>query len=114
MKDLCSLAGMEKSHTTPYHPMGNGQVERFNSTLLKMLGTLEKYEKADWKSHVAPLVHAYNVTIHKSTGYSPYYLMFGRHPKLAIDAMLGINYSEDENRSKHEYIQKLRERLELA
>ena len=29
MKDLCSLIGMEKSHNSPYHPMGNGQVERF-------------------------------------------------------------------------------------
>jgi hypothetical protein len=51
-----------------------------------MLGTLENYEKSIWKSHVAQLVHAHNVTIHTSTGYSPYFLMFGRHPKLAIYA----------------------------
>ena len=114
IKDLCELAGIAKSHTTPYHPMGNGQVERFNSTLLKMLGTLEESSKSDWKSHVAPMVHAYNVTIHKSTGHSPYFLMFGRHPKLAIDAMLGLTANDDKYTSKHEYIRQLRDRLSKA
>ena len=54
IKELSSLAGVHKSRTTPYHPMGNGMVERFNLTLLKMLGTLEDHQKQDWKSYVAP------------------------------------------------------------
>ena len=70
IKELCSLAGVHKSRTTPYHPMGNGMVERFNQTLLKMLGTLEDHQKQDWKSYVAPLVHAYNATRHDSTFFS--------------------------------------------
>ena len=52
IKELCNIAGTEKSRTTPYHAMGNGQCERFNQTLLKMLGTLEDYQKSDWKAHV--------------------------------------------------------------
>ena len=73
IKELCSLASIQKSRTTPYHPMGNGMVERFNQTLLNMLGTLEEHQKQDWKSFVAPLVHAYNATRHDSTGFSPYF-----------------------------------------
>ena len=90
IKELCSIANIEKSRTTPYHPMGNGMPERFNQTLLNMLGTLEDHQKSDWKSYVPSLVHAYNSTRQESTGYSPHFLMFGRHPRFAVDAFLGI------------------------
>ena len=115
IRELCSLAGVEKSRTTPYHPMGNGMVERFNQTLLNMLGTLEDHKKEDWKSYVAPLVHSYNATKHPSTGYSPYFLMFGRHPRLAVDAYLGISKTEEyEIVSQDHYATKLKKRLQFA
>ena len=114
IKELCSIAGTEKSRTTPYHAMGNGQCERFNQTLLKMLGTLEDYQKSDWKAHVAPLVHAYNATFHDSTGYSPYFLMFGRHPRLAVDAFLGLSPDTLSAPNQTEYVRKLKERLHFA
>ena len=84
---------MKKTRTTPYHPMGNGMVERFNRTLLNMLGTLTSTPKLDWKSHVSTLCHAYNAAVHDSTEYVPFYLMFGRHPRLAFDAFLGLKIS---------------------
>ena len=114
IKELCQIARVEKSRTTPYHPMGNGQVERFNQTLLKMLGTLEEYQKGDWKSHVTTLVHAYNATLHNSTGFSPYFIMFGRHPRLAIDAFLGITPDTLSSTKSTEYVRKLRQRLDFA
>jgi len=94
--------------------MGNGMVERFNQTLLKMLGTLDESKKSDWKSHVPTLVHAYNATHHEATGYSPYYLMFGRHPRLAIDAFLGFPTDSLNAHTQSEYVAKLQERLRFA
>ena len=49
-----------------------------------MLGTLSDEEKSDWKSHLGCMTHVYNCTKHASTTYSPYYLMFGRHPRLPL------------------------------
>lgn len=91
MRKLCGIAGVRKLRTTPYHPMGNGMSERYNKTHLNVLGTLFEQQKSDWKSYVSTLTHAYNAAEHESTGYAPFYLMFGRHPRLAIDAFLGWN-----------------------
>ena len=91
IKELCDIASVENSRTTSYHAMGNGQVERFNQTLVQMLGALEEYQTSEWKAHVPTLVHAYNAIMHDCTGYSPYFLMFGIHPRLAIYAFLGLS-----------------------
>ena len=50
IKSLCELASVKKTRTTPYHPCGNGGAERFNRTLLKMLGTMTEDQKRDWPS----------------------------------------------------------------
>ena len=60
--DLYKLMGMWRIQTSLYHPQTNGQCERFNSTLINMLGTLPKEKKSEWKNHIGMLVHAYNCT----------------------------------------------------
>ena len=113
IKELCSIANIDKSRTTPYHPMCNGVPERFNQTLLNMLGALEDHQKSDWKSYVPSLVHAYNSTRHESTGFAPHYLMFGRHPRLAVDAFLGIK-QESESSNKSQYASGLKKKTRLC
>ena len=80
-----------------------------------MLGTLSEEEKSDWKSYLGCMTHAYNCTKHASTTYSPYYMMFGRHPRLPIDVEFGLPKSNSgDNSSKSRYVQKLRRRLNYA
>ncbi|KAK7933739.1 hypothetical protein WMY93_004635 [Mugilogobius chulae] len=111
IKELCDLAGIEKTRTTPYHPRGN-PVERFNRTLLSMLGTLEPEKKNRWKEYVKPLVHAYNCTKNEVTGYTPYELMFGRSPRLPVDLAFGLPVRDTPSTSHSQYVQNLRSRLE--
>ena len=111
IQELCKVSGIKKSRTTPYHPQGNGVTERFNSTLLNMLGTLEEEQKRDWKKYVGVMTHAYNATRHDTTGYAPFFLMFGRHPNLPIDLLFGCHSPTDEAPEYDEYVEEFRERL---
>lgn len=81
---------MSKSHTTPYHPAGNGACERLNRTLLGLLGTLGD-ERRNWHEHLPEMMQVYNNSIHSTTGYTPHYLMFGRHGSLPQDRLLGLS-----------------------
>ena len=76
-KDICELAKIRKLRTGSYHPQTNGQCERFNKTLISMLGTLLRDAKRTWQEWVPTLVHAYNCTMSSVTGYSPYFLIYG-------------------------------------
>ena len=87
--ELCQNYKIKKTNTTPYHPCGNGIVERFNRTLQNYLRTLNDKEKQRWTEHIDKFNCIYNATPHSSTGLSPYFLLFGRENKLEIDNLLG-------------------------
>ena len=82
---LCELYGVQKLRTSPYHAQTNGQVERMNQTIIHMIGKLEEDRKARWSEHLPELLMAYNATHSAVTGYSPYYLLFSRRPRIPVD-----------------------------
>lgn len=81
VKNLCRSLGIEKTRTTPYHPQGDGMVERTNSTLLTMLRTSCMQAAGQWEENLPLLLFAYRTSRHRSTGFSPFELMFGRVPE---------------------------------
>ena len=82
---LCELYGVQKLRTSPYHAQTNGQVKHMNQTIIRMISKLEEDRKACWSEHLPELLLAYNATHSAVTGYSPYYLLFGRRPRIPVD-----------------------------
>ena len=111
IKELCHIAKIHKVRTTPYHPRGN-PVERFNRTLLDMLGTLNHQDKSRWRDFVRPLVHAYNCTRNEVTGFTPYELVYGFQPRLPVDLAFNLPVREGQQVSHSEYVKALKSRLE--
>ena len=66
-----------------------GLVRGLNRTLISMIGTLPEELKINWPQHVSTLTYAYNCTRNNATGFSPYFLMYGRQPLLPIDIEFG-------------------------
>ena len=83
--NLCELYGVQKLRTLPYHAQTNGQVERMNQTIICMIGKLEQDKKAHWSEHLPEMLAAYNRTHSVVTGYSPYFLLFGRKARMPVD-----------------------------
>lgn len=110
IKELCQYYSCVKSRTSAYHPQGNGTCERFNQTLLNLLGALEKDRQDNWVEALPELVKAYNTTVHASTGFTPHYVMFGAHARLPVDLVQGT-WVNREQVSVEDWVQRHHQRL---
>ena len=79
-----------------------------------MIRTLGDEDKVKWTTHLNTLCSAYNSTVHSSTGFSPYWLLMGRKPRLAVDLNMGTNLSEHGPSSSYKYVQDLEKRLQWS
>ena len=111
IQSLCNYLGIEKIQTTPYYPQSNGQVERTHQTQMGMIGKLDDERRHNWPSHLGSIVHAYNATRSQVTGYSLYYLMFGRRPRLPIDLIFPTARRKVITKDIDQYVAVLYDRL---
>ncbi len=112
--ELLNVAGVQKSRTTPYHPMGNGACERMNRTLGNMIRALPAKTKHKWPQVLKSLTFAYNCTIHETTGYAPFLLMFGRVPRLPVDLIFETVLDNPDVVNYDSYVQALRRDMKEA
>ena len=114
LAELCKLVQIKKLRATSYRLEGNGSCDRFNRTLISMIGTLPEELKINWPQHVSTLTHAYNCTRNNATGFSPYFLMYGRQPLLPIDIEFGVFTPDVTGVATQKYVQMLKHQLEWA
>ncbi|CAD5210295.1 unnamed protein product [Bursaphelenchus okinawaensis] len=98
---LIKQYGMTHLTTTPYHPAGNGQVERQNRTLADMLAHYVSTGGTDWNEFVPLVCYAFNTSTHPNTGYTPFELLYGRPPRSPIETEARELFSgEQENETE--------------
>ena len=79
------MLGTETVRTTAYHPQTNGQVERYNRTLVTQLRHYVADEPRRWDELLPVLTMAYNCQPHRSTGIAPFELILPRRiPNLTV------------------------------
>lgn len=106
ISELCRLMGVKKTFTTSFHPQGNSRCERVNRTILAMLSKYLSENHAEWDVHLPLLMLGYRSQVHKSLGYSPFFLMFGREPRLPVDAEMDAPHSA-KSRTVSSYVDQL-------
>ncbi|UYV66312.1 K02A2.6-like [Cordylochernes scorpioides] len=80
MKEVMKMCKVKHCFTTSYHPQTNGLTERLNRTLINMISIPKELDE------ILPFItHEYNTTIQETTGYSPFFLLFGREPMSLLD-----------------------------
>ncbi|XP_063040269.1 uncharacterized protein LOC134435312 [Engraulis encrasicolus] len=111
---VCKLLQITKTRTTPYHPASNGQVERFNRTLLQMIRCYVDKDQKNWDEHLPLLTSAYRSSRHAVTGFTPNQLMLGRDVHQPHDIQSGTAEFKSDRMGVADFLFHLKEDLEEA
>ena len=114
MQELCTMGGSHKTKTTPYHPESDGTVERFNRTLLMMLAMFAGENCDDWDNLLPAVMMTYRSSVHESTCFSPYRLMFCEEYTLPMYVGLPRRESDLPDPMTSPYVVWVRDALEVV
>ena len=76
-----------KCYTAPYHPQSNGRIEGFHH-FLKSCMTKHISTTMEWDQIVHLATAAYNFFPNEHSKESPFFLMFGRDPRVPLNTLL--------------------------
>src|SRR5215216_5852692 len=94
---LCEKFQTKHRLTSAYRPQTNGMVERFNRTIGECLAKLIADKEKEWDEYVESVLFAYRTMKHNTTGYTPFYLLYGRQATLPIELKIPTELSDDKN-----------------
>jgi transposase InsO family protein len=73
--------------TSPYHPQANGKCERLHRVLNDIIAKRVAENQLDWPQHIPAALYAIRTSVHSSSRHTPYFLVYGRDPKLPVDTL---------------------------
>ena len=95
--------GIEVRKSTVYHPQTNGKCERFNRTLKEMITRLVNNRQSKWEDQVAPALMAYRNSVSSVTGYTPFFLLYGRQGRLPLSTAFNNEWKHHFEDSLYEH-----------
>ena len=93
-KEMCQKYNIKHITSSPYRPQSNGLVERNNKTIGNALRSYCMSNQETWDLYLPSIVFSMNNTENRSTGYSPFFLTYGRNPKTVIDTAINLGDKE--------------------
>jgi hypothetical protein len=112
-KEVGRILGMKDTYSAAYHPQAQGLVERFNNTLCTLLRAFVSKNQKDWCQYIDLVLFAYRTSVHNSTGFSPFELVYGRAPRLPMHSLCPPG-DDRHYESVCEYVDELRTGLQMA
>ena len=113
LQQICQALQIVKTRTTPYRPCSNGQVERYNTTVLQTIRCYLEGTQKEWDKHLPLIGMAIRGTVNRSTGFTPNMLMLGREVFIP-EVLLGVAQANKKGLAEPAYVQALRENLQRA
>ncbi|XP_035548682.1 uncharacterized protein LOC118349198, partial [Juglans regia] len=86
-KVLWGKLGTKLLFSTTCHPQTDGQTEVVNRTLTQLLRTVVHKNLKTWEDCLPFIEFAYNRTMHTTTSYSPFEIVYGFNPLTPLDLM---------------------------
>ncbi|GFR86236.1 Pol polyprotein [Elysia marginata] len=102
-RSVCKLLHVHKARTTPYHPSSNGQVGRFNRTLLDSVRCFVQ-DQEDWDRYLPQIAAALRSSINRNTGFTPDKLMLGREVVTPLELVYATNTGGRHAKGSLEYV----------
>ena len=93
--DVCKIFQIHKVNTSNYHPQTDGLVERFNSTLCQSLSMYVSKTQKDWDDFIPLVLFAHRTSVLEAIGDSPFYVLYGREPRLPVDVKYLPPFADD-------------------
>ena len=101
-KEICRLMGTSLAMSSGFHPQTDGQTERANRSIEEMMRAYVGRRQNDWDERLGMMEYAYNNAVHSSSGYTPFYLCYGRHPLSPVQLLSQV---ESKNAAADAFLQ---------
>jgi hypothetical protein len=109
-----SSLGTSLTMSTAYHPQTDGQTENSNKTLETILRSVVNFEQTDWDLHLTAAELAVNNSKNATTGYTPFFLAYGREARMPLDAAIAPLFGANSNAAAISALSRWEEALEHA